>query len=31
MATRTFTVFRTHHGPVIRSENGKWITVGLDE
>src|SRR5579859_3427747 len=29
MATRTFTVYRTHHGPVVRSASGKWITVRL--
>jgi acyl-homoserine-lactone acylase len=28
-ATREFTVYRTQHGPVVRSENGKWITVSL--
>ncbi|HEX6617903.1 MAG TPA: penicillin acylase family protein [Gemmatimonadales bacterium] len=31
MAQRTFTVFRTHHGPVVRAENGKWVTVRLME
>lgn len=31
MAERTFTIYRTHHGPVIRrdAETGDWITVGL--
>jgi acyl-homoserine-lactone acylase len=29
MAQRTFTVFRTSHGPVVRAENGRWISVGL--
>ncbi|HJQ21535.1 MAG TPA: acylase [Gemmatimonadaceae bacterium] len=29
MATRAFTVYRTHHGPVVRSADGKWITVRL--
>ena len=29
MAERTFTTFRTHHGPVIRSEGNKWVTVAL--
>ena len=28
-ATKKFTVFRTMHGPVVRSENGKWISVRL--
>ena len=28
---RTFTVYRTHHGPVVRKDDagGDWITVGL--
>src|SRR5436190_8614175 len=29
MAEKTFTVFRTQHGPIIRSENGKWVTISL--
>jgi acyl-homoserine lactone acylase PvdQ len=29
MAQRIFTVFYTVHGPVIRSENGKWVTIQL--
>jgi acyl-homoserine-lactone acylase len=29
MADKIFTVYRTHHGPVIRAANGKWITVRL--
>ncbi|MBS0363124.1 MAG: penicillin acylase family protein [Proteobacteria bacterium] len=29
MAAKTFTVFRTHHGPVIRAEDGKWISIAL--
>lgn len=28
-ARREFTVYRTHHGPVVRAENGRWIAVGL--
>ncbi len=31
MESRTFTVYRTHHGPVVREENGKWIAVKLME
>ena len=31
MKTRTFTVYRTRHGPVVRSANGKWISVSLME
>ncbi|HVO99747.1 MAG TPA: acylase [Bryobacteraceae bacterium] len=29
MAERIFSVFRTHHGPVIREANGKWVTIRL--
>ncbi|MFM8566829.1 MAG: penicillin acylase family protein, partial [Gemmatimonadota bacterium] len=29
MATRTVTIYRTHHGPVVRAADGKWITVKL--
>ena len=29
MATRDFTVYRTHHGPVVRAAGGKWISVKL--
>jgi acyl-homoserine-lactone acylase len=29
MARRIFTVFRTHHGPVVREQGGKWVTVRL--
>ncbi len=30
MKSRTFTVYSTHHGPVVRKdEKGAWITVGL--
>jgi acyl-homoserine-lactone acylase len=28
---KTFTVFRTHHGPVVRAEGGKWIAVRIME
>ena len=31
MAAREFTVFRTHHGPVVRSQDGKWVSVALME
>jgi acyl-homoserine-lactone acylase len=27
--TRTFTVYRTHHGPIVREQNGKWIATAL--
>jgi len=31
MADRVFTIYRTHHGPVVRrtAENGRWVTVAL--
>ena len=29
MASRTFTVWRSRHGPVVRGENGRWISVAL--
>jgi len=29
MASRTFTVYRTHHGPIVREADGKWIAVAL--
>jgi acyl-homoserine-lactone acylase len=29
MKTRTFTVFRTHHGPVVRSDGKYWVSVRL--
>ncbi len=29
MATRRFTVYRTHHGPVVREADGKWVSVAL--
>ncbi|MEO0423593.1 MAG: penicillin acylase family protein, partial [Pseudomonadota bacterium] len=31
MAERTFTTYRTHHGPVVRSEQGRWVSVALME
>ncbi len=31
MATREFTVYRTHHGPIVREADGKWIAVRLME
>jgi acyl-homoserine-lactone acylase len=27
--TRRFTVYRTHHGPIVRAEDGKWIAVKI--
>jgi len=29
MAAKTFTVFRTHHGPVIRKAGDKWVSIRL--
>jgi acyl-homoserine lactone acylase PvdQ len=29
MATKVFTVFRSHHGPIIRESNGKWVAIRL--
>jgi acyl-homoserine-lactone acylase len=29
LARRRFTTYATHHGPIIRAENGKWIAMAL--
>ena len=29
MAQRSFTVFATHHGPIVREADGKWIAIAL--
>ena len=29
MGTRTFTVYHSHHGPIVRAEKGKWIAIKL--
>jgi acyl-homoserine-lactone acylase len=29
MAERSFTVYATHHGPVVREQDGKWIATAL--
>jgi len=29
MTTKQFTVFKTHHGPVIREQGGKWVAIRL--
>jgi acyl-homoserine-lactone acylase len=31
LATREFTVYHSHHGPVIRAEGGRWIAIKLLE
>ena len=28
-AAQTFTVYRTHHGPIVREADGKWIAIAL--
>ena len=29
LGLRDFTVYHSHHGPIIRAENGKWIAIRL--
>jgi len=29
MARKDFTIYRTHHGPIVRGVNGKWVSVRL--
>lgn len=29
MTSKSFTVYRTHHGPVVRKADGRWIAVAL--
>ena len=29
LASRSFTTYRTHHGPVVRADGGKWIALAL--
>jgi len=31
MDKKTFTIYYTHHGPVVREANGKWVSVRLME
>ncbi len=28
-AVKNFTVFRSHHGPIVREDNGKWVSIRL--
>jgi acyl-homoserine lactone acylase PvdQ len=28
-AEKKFTVYRTHHGPIVRETNGKWVSIRL--
>jgi len=29
MGQKKFTVYRTHHGPIVREANGKWVSIRL--
>jgi acyl-homoserine-lactone acylase len=29
MAEKKFTVYRTHHGPIVREQNGDWVSIRL--
>jgi acyl-homoserine-lactone acylase len=29
LESRTFTTYRTHHGPIVRSDNGRWIAFAM--
>jgi acyl-homoserine-lactone acylase len=29
MSQKEFTILRTHHGPIVREQNGKWVSVRL--
>jgi len=29
MERKTFTVYRTHHGPIVRRADGKWVSIKL--
>ncbi|MCC6926520.1 penicillin acylase family protein [Novosphingobium sp.] len=29
MGSRTFTTYRTHHGPIVRKDGGKWIAFAI--
>src|SRR5688572_13649997 len=31
MAERKFVVYRTHHGPIVREQDGKWVAIRLME
>jgi acyl-homoserine lactone acylase PvdQ len=31
MAARQFTVYRTHHGPIVREVDGRWVSIRLME
>ena len=29
MAEKKFTVYRTHHGPIVREASGKWVSISM--
>ncbi|HEY1952886.1 MAG TPA: penicillin acylase family protein [Gemmatimonadaceae bacterium] len=29
MSEKDFTIYHTHHGPIVREQNGKWVSVRL--
>ena len=29
LGSRTFTTYHTHHGPIVRSENGRWVAFAM--
>jgi len=29
MAQKQFTIYRTHHGPIVGEQNGKWVSIAL--
>jgi acyl-homoserine-lactone acylase len=31
LAERTFTTYRTHHGPIVRAVDGSWVSIALME
>ncbi len=31
MSSKEFTIFRTHHGPIVRDANGKWVSIRIME
>ena len=31
MQEQTFTTYRTHHGPIVKAQDGKWVATALME
>lgn len=31
MSTREFTVYHSHHGPIVREQDGRWVAISLME